>query len=1091
MEHRLNRKFWFSLVLFGLVGQIAWVVENMYFNVFIYKMFHASPSDISMMVAASAVAATFTAWLMGALSDRVGKRKVFICGGYIFWGISILAFTLIRTDILEKTAGSITAAFTLGIQLTIIMDCVMTFFGSTANDAAFNAWMTDNGDSSDRGRIEGINSMMPLIATLVVFGGFMSFDLDKPDSWTTIYLIIGASVIVSGLIGLFTIKDAGIRSDTTSTFWERIVYCFRRDVIKENAILYAVVGTFAIFGISIQIFMPYLILYYEQTLGLENYVMIMAPAIILASFVTVFYGRIYDHVGFTNAVPFSIGALIIGYLFLFFSRSTPLVFVGSLFMMIGYLTGMAAFGAMIKEHIPPDKAGLFQGLRIFGQVLIPGVVGPFIGALVLKGSKTITNSDGTTSFIPGRIIFMAALIVAVILWVTLYYVFKLLENCHNDLFTQAGEKLYRQIKDNPKTPVWDVYPRPQLVRGSFLSLNGQWECKGHDIPVRFKDSDEYGNHDIPIPFNALWNLPSHNITVPFAPQSIMSGYDGHMHMHYIYRKIFRLPEEFLRGAMPDDKVLLHFGAVDQVADVVLNGVELGHHEGGYLDFTLDCTDALKKNSENELKVIVKDMLSHNYPYGKQSHERGGMWYTPVSGIWKSVWMECVPNERIHGLKITPDLTGITLKVDTDAAAIKVDVYEARIENDRLGDDARYAECVGRPIITVTHEADGQIVEHHTGGQVVTHGSDNAIHAEDGAEDTTACKPGDPVRIDIADPHLWTPDEPYIYRIRITAGRDYVTSYFALRTVTIEKKGENNRVCLNGNPIYLNGVLDQGYYSDGLYTPSSPEVYLDDIRKMKDMGFNLLRKHIKIEPEQFYYDCDRYGMLVMQDMVNNGFYRPFHDTYSPNIWLFDQMRSSDRHGPSTETMKRIFREQMEETVDKLYNHPSIICYTIFNEGWGQFDADEMYEKMKELDATRLADSTSGWFRQKESDFDSRHIYFRIDTSLKADKQPLLISECGGFACLYDDHVFSRYMNFGYGVVETKEKLFNEIDEMYSKMIIPAVSRGLCGSIYTQVSDVEDEINGLLTYDRRVTKGIPEKMRELRAKVDEEMRKSAGE
>jgi hypothetical protein len=190
------------------------------------------------------------------------------------------------------------------------------------------------------------------------------------------------------------------------------------------------------------------------------------------------------------------------------------------------------------------------------------------------------------------------------------------------------------------------------------------------------------------------------------------------------------------------------------------------------------------------------------------------------------------------------------------------------------------------------------------------------------------------------------------------------------------------------------------------------------------------------------------------------------------------------------MKRIFREQMEETVDKLYNHPSIICYTIFNEGWGQFDADEMYEKMKELDPTRLADSTSGWFRQKESDFDSRHIYFRIDTSLKADKQPLLISECGGFACLYDDHVFSRYMNFGYGVVETKEKLFNEIDEMYSKMIIPAVSRGLCGSIYTQVSDVEDEINGLLTYDRRVTKGIPEKMRELRAKVDEEMRKSAG-
>ena len=285
---KLGGKFWFTLVIFSLIGQVAWVVENMYFNVFIYKMFNASAGSISTMVGASAIAATLTAWLMGALSDKVGKRKIFICGGYILWGVSILAFAFIRMDLLTPIAGSTAAAASLGVTLVILMDCVMTFFGSTANDAAFNAWITDMGDDGTRGKIEGINSMMPLVAILVVFGGFMSFNLDVPSSWVSIYAIIGIVVLVVGVAGIFLIQDTVVTSADNRSFWKNVFYCFRSSVFKENKILYYVVGAFAVFNISINTFMPYLIIYYEKTLQMSNYVMLFAPAIVIAAVVTAY-----------------------------------------------------------------------------------------------------------------------------------------------------------------------------------------------------------------------------------------------------------------------------------------------------------------------------------------------------------------------------------------------------------------------------------------------------------------------------------------------------------------------------------------------------------------------------------------------------------------------------------------------------------------------------------------------------------------------------------------------------------------------------------------------------------------------------------
>ena len=410
MKTKLSSRFWVALTLFSLVGQIAWVVENMYFNVFIYKMFRASAADISAMVGASSVAATVTTVLIGALSDRIGKRKLLICGGYLCWGVSILSFCLLRVDVIEAVFPMTASAMATGVSLVIILDCVMTFFGSSANDAAFNAWVTDSTDHTNRGTVEGINAMMPLISILVVFGGFMGFNLDQSASWTWIFAIIGGVVISVGIAGIFLIDESDIRP-TQTRYFENLTYGFRPSTAKKNRELYVMLAVFALFNISIQTYMPYLILYYEVSLGMANYVLIMAPAIILAAVVTAFWGKVYDRRGFRFAALVALAALDLGYVVLYFSRTTLPVFIGSLLMMCGYLSGMAVFGAFVRDYTPAGKSGQFQGLRIFSQVLIPGVIGPAIGAAVLSGAEQIVNSDGTTSFVPNANIFAAALTV--------------------------------------------------------------------------------------------------------------------------------------------------------------------------------------------------------------------------------------------------------------------------------------------------------------------------------------------------------------------------------------------------------------------------------------------------------------------------------------------------------------------------------------------------------------------------------------------------------------------------------------------------------------------------------------------------------
>ena len=983
MKKKLSGHFWLALTLFSLIGQVAWVIENMYFNVFMYEMFSASAADISLMVAASAIAATLTTVFMGPLSDRIGKRKLFMSAGYILWGVSIFSFTLLRVDVIEKMFPMTVSAASVGITLTIIMDCVMTFFGSTANDAAFNAWLTDSTDESNRGAAEGINAMMPLVAILVVFGGFMFFDLSKASSWTVIYAIIGAVVILIGILGIFIIKDPHIKPTKTSFFYN-IFYGFRVSTVRRNVPLYLILLVFAIFNISIQIFMPYLILYYDKSLGMTNYVLIMAPAIIAASVVTAFWGKVYDKKGFKFSALISMAWLMLGYIILFFTKSTVPVFIGSLLMMSGYLSGMAVFGASIRDYTPIGKSGMFQGLRIFSQVLIPGVIGPAIGAAVLKNAETIVNNDGTESFLPNENIFVAALIAAIILMPLLFFVFAKIKPKTEKLETPFEEELKKKLADDENYIPWSEYPRPQMRRDSYICLNGKWDFKIlNDKKIKYDGE----------------------ILVPFPVESRLSQVEVNVGKNdlLVYSRKFEIPKDFKK-----DKILLHFGAVDQICEVFVNGKSVGSHTGGYIPFCFDITDFCQ-DTDNLLEVKVRDSLDLELPYGKQRKKRGGMWYTPVSGIWQTVWLESVSEYAIESIKITPSLSETLIEVIG-------------------GDNAKTIIFEGKSI-----EFEGNIV-----------------------------------KLVPEKPEQWTPENPKLYEFEIVSGEDIVKSYFALRTVSVE----GSKILLNGKPYFFNGLLDQGYFSDGIFLPATPKGFEFDVCTMKKMGFNMLRKHIKIEPMLFYYYCDKYGMVVFQDMVNSGKYNFIIDTALPTIGKKRGITHS-----ASKFRRENFEKTTEQTLELLYNCPCVCYYTLFNEGWGQYDAEKLYTHFKNIDNTRVWDATSGWFQTEKSDVLSEHIYFK-PLKLKNDGRPLVLSEFGGYSLGVDGHIFNTTNAYGYRFFKEQAKFEDAIEALYINEVIPAIKySGLCAAVLTQVSDVEDETNGLVTYDRQIVKIDSDKMKKI--------------
>lgn len=409
---KLGRKTWLAIVLFSLCGQVAWTIENMLFNVFISEEFGASLNNIALMVSVSAIAATITTLFMGALSDKIGKRKIFICAGYLLWGLSIMAFALLKVENLSKVFGASVNAFALGVGLTIAFDVVMTYFGSTANDAAYNAWLTDITEENSRGKVEGINSAMPLVAILVVFGGQMLVD-KNPNKWTIIFLTIGILVFLVGILGIFIIKEPQLEHKGEAYF-KNIFYGFTSSVIKGNKTLYILLSGMMIFSISVQVFMPYLIIYFERTIQLENYVLVFAPAVVVAAVFTALYGKYVDSKGFLKTSLFSLSVYLLGLLLLAIFTNIVFVFLGTLFMMIGYLSLGAVFQTKIRDFTPVGKVGSFQGIRIFTAVLVPMLIGPWIGSLLSGNSSGASFGVVGDNYTPSSLIFLGALIVGLL-----------------------------------------------------------------------------------------------------------------------------------------------------------------------------------------------------------------------------------------------------------------------------------------------------------------------------------------------------------------------------------------------------------------------------------------------------------------------------------------------------------------------------------------------------------------------------------------------------------------------------------------------------------------------------------------------------
>lgn len=601
-------------------------------------------------------------------------------------------------------------------------------------------------------------------------------------------------------------------------------------------------------------------------------------------------------------------------------------------------------------------------------------------------------------------------------------------NLMEQLYTRWGKNLDRDH-------VLEEYPRPLLMREDYQILNGWWD---YAFTIDYKQPQQYEGR----------------ILVPFSPETALSGVGRQLKPdEYLwYRRNFNLPGwEREKG---QNRILLHFGAVDQSCEVRINGHKVKRHTGGYLPFEVDIS-RYAQESANELIVAVKDLSDTSYhSKGKQKLNAGGMFYTAQSGIWQTVWLEKVPETYIKEIKTVPDIEKkiIRIKVSSSYSTDKKNVdklsrnlpIEIKIRKPGL-----YPDPVVKP---------------------------SQISTEDMLETAVQAVSGKWIEIPIESISLWNCETPYLYYFEVKLGDDRAISYFAMRKFSLETKvhEEFPRICLNGEVQFQNGVLDQGYWPESLYTPPSDAAMIFDIREMKKTGFNMVRKHLKIEPQRWYYHCDRLGIVVWQDMVNGGsYYKHWFVTYGATLlsWLRIPMRDVYPRLLSREAKagRLEFIREMKETTRLLGNHPSIAAWVIFNEGWGQFQTEDMTRIVRRLDPNRLIDQASGWFDQGGGDFSSLHNYFFKLFIRPERERASVLSEFGGYSYREPGHCAKEKL-YGYGICKNKKDLEKRFLERWQgvRNLIP---QGLSASIYTQWTDVEEEVNGVFTYDREVRKIEP--------------------
>jgi MFS family permease len=1024
-------RMWLVYILVGLAGQFAWAIENMYLNTYLaYLAFTSTAEDtfnyslmIAITTAASAVVATLTTLFMGGFTDKKGHRKIIISFGYILWGLATAAFGLCNVtspkEIIPIAMSVSAAAITV-----IILDCVMTFFGSSANDASFNSLVTSSTSDDNRGRVEGVLSILPLIAMLAIFVGLNNLTTEAAGyQWDLFFYIIGGIVTLVGIISFFLIPKEEKQDAKKEPYWSLLLEGFRKETIKNNKALYLTLVVYFIYSVAVQVYFPYLMIYIEKTCQISNtgteflspFATVMAIALLGGSVLSVLLGWLADKIGKKKMIIPSFAILLIGLILLFFvpgieneNERTIYCAVAGLVMILGYVGVPTIINALVRQYIPKGKEGVFMGVRMIFVVALPMCIGPFIGDGLNRGlGISYTTEFKVLTYIPTKYSYLVAGAILLLALIPIYFLFRLGRRPGKNQGHLYAHK--EKIKIDPNYIPLAEYPRPNFVRDSYLCLNGVWNLK-------ITKSKE-----MPTSFNK-------KIVVPYAVESPLSGVEYLLEPdEYLwYQREVKIPRGFNKG-----RLVLNFDGIDQIADVFVNGKLIAHHVGGYTKFSAEILDKIK-NSTFILTIRVQDVTDESYyERGKQVLKPEKWFYTSSSGIYKTVWLESTPKDYISELKI-----------DENFNAKKI-------------------------FVTVKSPSKGQAV-------VTVEGIPHKINTNEVSE------------IPLMDFKTWSPESPFLYQIKAVLGKDEVSSYFGMRKIEVKKENGKPALFLNGKKLILTGLLDQGYYYLGNLTPKTYVDFEKDIINTKLLGYNVLRVHIKIESEIFYYYADKYGLLLIQDFPNGGTHYSFfnvafpaklHFMNRPSRITYKRLSRTDKEG------RDMFIKEGKEWLSQLHNFPSIIIFTIFNEGWGEFDPEDIFFTFRKEDAFHLFDTASGWYDVHTSDIYSVHDY-DLHFPLKKDRtlqRPNLLSETGGTSYVVPDHFFFEGL-YGLHYVKSKEELTSAYVRLYEKKLLPLIKNGdLVGIIYTELNDCESEANGLYPFDRSELKIDPLQIKRINSLI----------
>ena len=606
------------------------------------------------------------------------------------------------------------------------------------------------------------------------------------------------------------------------------------------------------------------------------------------------------------------------------------------------------------------------------------------------------------------------------------------------LYSEGGPDILKKLKT-----IWTEaaaqgetlkeYPRPGMKRKHWINLNGMWDYLITDkriLPYQFYENEYF-------PFDG-------QILVPFSPEAPLSQVNRQLLPDEVlwYSRVVQLPEGCLD--VSSQRLLLHFGAVDQICSVYIDGKFVTYHKGGYLPFTVDITDFVSETLTVSILISVRDFSDTSYhARGKQQLERGGMFYTAQSGIWQTVWMEIVPNEYIKDIRTTPDY---------DNGQVRIRVRTAFTQSQK---SFHTITCrIYQPVFLNEEGLTDALLNNEITSAVIHSGREATIAIPEDAQKS------------------WTPEEPWLYPYSLEYGEDRILGYFALRKCDVQMAEDGYpRFFLNNRPYFQSGVLDQGYWPDGLYTAPSDDALIYDIQAMKNLGFNMLRKHGKVESDRWYFHCDRMGMLVWQDMPNGGSdYQHWFVTYLATLLNWTRIPVKDIHAHllsrTDEDGRQEYICELRDMIKNLYNHPSIVTWVPFNEGWGQFSTKKVTDFIHKLDSSRLVDSASGWFDQNCGDVNSLHYYF-LGLPIPKSDRVLALSEFGGYSLRIPKHSACKNV-YGYKKFKSRQALTDGFSRLMKDTIVPSAKKGYSATIYTQLSDIEEETNGLITYDRKKVK-----------------------